>query len=317
MTPRLVDHVEVAEWEALLASDPRASVFHHPRWNQRYARFHPTVRARWFEVRDGAGALVGGLPFVESRRAGFVAWTSGVGGTFGGPVVTQPEGEAESALVDAFTTAGGWRVVRRELVWDGALPPAGPSPFRSIEAAVLDLREGFEPFLREHFPKKRRNECNRSDRRGLVINPEGSVAELAEFHGLYCDQAAEWGVRPEPLDYLKAVLEEEGSAHFFVGIQEGRVVGGHLCFTRPDRLFAWIGTTKRMPTTFPSSLLIREEARWAADHGLAWLDLGSSVGLTGVAQYKRLLGADSRTRQLLFREAWPLRAWGRWRGGHA
>jgi CelD/BcsL family acetyltransferase involved in cellulose biosynthesis len=306
---RVADRSEIdpEEWEDLLAADPRSTLFQHPRWNLRYARHHPRARARWLEARDGAGELVAGLPYVRTQRFGLRAVVSGAGGTYAGPVARHPTGRAEAELIARFLERGGPRVVRRELVWGQAEPPVPASPWlRSIEAAVFEVPEDFEAFWRGTFPKNRRNECNRSERRGLRVELTRDEAALRRFLPIYEGQAKEWGIEAEPGEYLVEVLREEPRALFFVARFEQEVIGGHVCFQLEDQLFAWTGTTQRREGLFPSSLLIKEEARYVCEHGLGLLNLGSSLGLSGVASYKRLLGASSARRWLLFREARPL-----------
>jgi CelD/BcsL family acetyltransferase involved in cellulose biosynthesis len=300
--------IDRLEWEALLAADPRATLFQHPSWNLRYTRHHPRTQARWLEARDGGAMLHGGLPYVRAHRLGLGALVSGVGGTYAGPVAREPGGAAERALLRFFLQWGGPRVVRRELVWGRPEPPAGDlAALREIETAVFEARGGFESFWRGTFPKNRRNECNRSERRGLHVRASRDEDDLRRFLPIYQDQARRWGIQAEPAEYLLEILREEAATLFFAAVLDGDVVGGHLCFHLADELLAWTGTTRRIEGVFPSSLLIKEEMRYTCDQGLGSLNLGSSLGLSGVASYKRLLGATSSRRWLLFREAWPAR----------
>jgi CelD/BcsL family acetyltransferase involved in cellulose biosynthesis len=295
-------------------SDPRATPFQQPSWLCRYARFHPRVLVRFLEARGEDGRLVAGLGYAEVRRAGVRAMTSGVAGTYGGPVSRSGAPAAERALMAEYLRRGGPRIVRRELLWGHREPPAGGErAMKRIDASLIDLSQGFDHFWMHQFPKNRRNECNRSERRGLAVAQSADVSDLERFVPLYREMSGRWGIAPESSEWLSAVLREEPSVRMFVARRDGELMGAHICVEMCDEIFVWIGTTARSREVFPSALLIREEARFACARGLKWLNLGSSLRLPGVAQYKRLLGASAGQRWLLLAEAAPLRWWMRLR----
>jgi CelD/BcsL family acetyltransferase involved in cellulose biosynthesis len=308
--------VDEAAWEELLRVDPRATPFQRPSWLLRYARFHPRAVVRFLEARDGDGRLAAGLGYAEVRRAGVRAMASGVAGTYGGPVSRPGASEAERALWADYLHRGGPRVVRRELLWGHREPPAGGErAMKRIDASLIDLSQGFDHFWMHQFPKNRRNECNRSERRGLAVEQSADVSDLERFAPLYREMSGRWGIAPESSEWLSAVLLEEPSVRMFVARRDGELMGAHICVEMRDEIFVWIGTTARSREVFPSALLIREEVRFACGRGLRWLNLGSSLRLPGVAQYKRLLGASPGQRWLLLNEAAPLRWWTRLRRG--
>lgn len=303
----LVDAIDEAAWTSLLASDPRAHLFQRPAWIRRYARHHRS-RPLWLQAHDAAGKLLAGMPVLEVRRRGFKALASGAGGTYGGPVAALADADAEQAVLTAFERAGGPRVLRRELVWAHADPPRGNWPGLSeIEAARIDLTAGFHHFWMESLPKNRRNECNRSERRGLVAQTSRDPTDLEAFAPLYAAAARRWGITPQPTPLLAEIVEQEPEAVLFVARRGCEVLGAHLCFVVGGELFAWLGTTARGSDVFPSTLLIKAEAQFVALRGLRALNLGSSLELQGVADFKRLLGATSTRRWLWAREARVLR----------
>jgi CelD/BcsL family acetyltransferase involved in cellulose biosynthesis len=304
--------VDRGEWQALAAADVAASGFHDPRFVALFAAWRPRSEAAYLELRDDAGNLRGGLPFLVQHRGRFQAFSSGPAGSYGGPIAAAA---AERwALVDAFLSMGRLETLRREMLCRAEL--AAPSP--SLEprtAGYLSLEGGFETFLRERFPRNRRNECNRSERRGLVFEMARDAASVERFHAILAENFVLWKTRPLELPFLVALLEEMDAFTLFVVRYEGEVVGGHLCCEHGDELFPWVGATARRDGIFPAPYLIREEARYAAGRGLRVLNLGASDGLAGVADFKRLLGASERTQWHLFREAGPLGVWRRLRGG--
>lgn len=294
------DAVEEGEWDELLAADARAVPTQRPLVLRHWARA-TGGQAQWLEWRDSGGALRGGLPCGVRRRGPLRREASLPGGLYGGPVVAPGHAAAFDALVGAFAGGGSWWLRSRELVWaHGDWPGERPPGLVELPTSTIDVpREDFDEFWRGRFPKNRRNECNRSERRGLVVAVEDDPAALRAFHGIYLARAREWGSPAEPLAWLEALLVELPQLHFFCARHEGRVVGGHLCLEQGDELFAWLGTSERSREIYPAALLVKAEVQWCMRRGLRRLNLGSSMGLGGVKDYKRLLGAGTEARWIL------------------
>lgn len=300
--------VDDAEWARLVASDPRAHVLQRPQVLRIAAA--PGWTPRWYEVRDAEGALRAGMGFVERRRLGLRTVVAGAVGLYGGPVAAPGDAAAEERLGTAFSEDARARTLHRELVWAHADPPRGPwDGLQALDAAVFHVEgDDFEAWWKGVFPKSRRNECNRSDRRGLTVAVEHDSASLEAFHPLYVERSATWGIEPQPLDLLRRLVD--GFDEIFVFVTrgpEGRVIGAHVCIDLGDELFAWVGTTERRKDVFPSTVIVREEARWCHANGRQRLNLGSSIGRAGVKDYKRMLGARLERRWIVDVDVRPWR----------
>lgn len=305
---RVVEKVDDAEWDGLVDADPRAMLFHRPRWLKRYVQYHPQKESRWLEARNRDGLLEAGLPYALSRRLGMRALASGVAGCYGGPVRRPGAEGAEAMIVERYLREGGWGTVLREMLWGNPEPPAGGEEIlMPIEAAVLDLQGGYERVWREAFSNNRRNECNRSEKRGLTTQVGRDPAWLDAFLPLYRRRCAEWRSRPLPGAFLHAVLAEEPAACLVRAEHEGQQVGLHFCFDLPGQLLAWLGSAERLREVFPATMLVRQEVLLGLELGHQSLNLGSSLGLGGVARFKALMGSSDSRAWLLRREAGWLR----------
>lgn len=311
VTVALREEADDAEWDDLLASDPRATAFHSSPMHRAAARHTPGWSARWLEARRDA-RLVAGLPLMLRRRWGLEDWVSGMGGGYGGPVALPDAEEAEAALGRAFVRLGGWRRRHLELVWAGRRPPRGTwKGIGELSTAVLDVDadRDFDQLLLDRLPMNRRNECNRSDRRGLRVEVDESGQWLSDFHRIYRARCEQWKSPAVAEGYLREMLEQRPEARLFAVLtDEDRLVGAHLCVHLPGQLFAWVGTTERMKGVFPSSLVVREELRWCHRQRVEQLNLGSSLGIEGVRNFKRLVGARDDPRWILREQA----RWTRW-----
>lgn len=307
-TPKSID---ADEWRQLLARDPRSTALQDPGFVSVFEAADPRARVLWWEIRDSEGRLVAALSAIERSRFGFATLVAGIAGTYGGPVCDPRVPDAEKMLAVAFARAGGIRCLRRELVWVGHEAPTGNWPgLRPLPTAVLDVAPELpvEDFLHRAFPKTRRTEGRRSDRRGMTVAVETDAAAVDDFYPIYVAKSEEWGMPPVAREVLVALIEEVDAAHFFVARDvEGVVAGAHLCLALREELFAWMGTTERRPGLYPSTLLIREEARWCHARGMRRLNLGSSIGEEGIANFKKLLGARSDPRWIAVVEKRPWR----------
>jgi Acetyltransferase (GNAT) domain len=303
----LREEVDDSEWNDLIEQSPGATVFHRPGFARSIALHAGLWRAQWLEVRADE-TLVGGLPFLVHSKWGVEDWVSGWGGSYGGPVIRPGWENAGDELARGFRATRRSRRRRSEIVWAHAELPGGSwEGWRELRTSILDIGsfEEFDDFLMKSFPKNRRNECNRSVKRGLRVECDSRGAHLSELWSIYRDQCVRWASVPVPQGVLRELLEEYEEAKLFVALSdEDGVVGGHVCVQMGRELFAWLGTTRRMEKVYPSSLLIREEARWVHGQGLSRLNLGSSMGIGGVQNYKELLGARETSRWILRSAAW-------------
>lgn len=304
------DEVDAGEWEDLLAGDPRSLLFQAPGWLKRYVRHRPRKRAQWLELRDEKGRLLAGLPFVLSSRLGLRAAASGVAGTYGGPVTRQGEWEAERQILRRFLKVGGRRCILREMLWGHEEAPAGAQQvLLPVETAIIDLSDGFEGFWSRALTHNRRNECNRSERRGLTTRESRDLNLLREFYPLYLKRSGEWGRVPHSLRFLEEVVEEEKDALLISCEYEGRVVGMHVCFDLGSEFLAWLGTSERLREVFPATMMVKAGVEAAVARGCRRMNLGSSLGLRGVSDFKKFVGAQSSRRWLLHQQAaWLKRA---------
>ena len=305
------NEVDFGEWSELIRRDRRATVFQHPSVLEAFACHERGADAVWWEVRRSDRRLVGGLPLLRRRRWGTIAVLSGPAGIYGGPVTDPACSQAETILAEAFYREAGARWVHREMVWARPEPPRGDwKGLQPLPTAVLEIdpERPFEHFLREVFPKNRRNEGNRSDRRGLHVAVEDHARSIAEFHPLYRERCREWGVAPVADGLLVAMVDSHPECFVFVARDaEDRLVGAHVVVDLGDELFAWVGTTARRKDVFPATVLVREEARWCHRQRYRRLNLGASAGRQGVADYKRLLGARDDARWIVRADRRPWR----------
>jgi hypothetical protein len=289
-------------WAALLESDPNATAAHRPGLVASLAAVLPGHEPAFVAVeRDGE--LLGGGPVVVTRVAGF-RWLYLLPFSLPGAPLARAGEHAgvDPAFADALAgraaelgvVGGAWSCYRP------AGPPADldvlarvPGETRWIETALLDLSGGFDPALRA-MDKKTRNELRRAHERLSFDDDPGAVDEAYALHQA---QGRQWpGHRPLPLALARRLLEErdgrrEPIARLFV-VRDGRgLLSAGLVLDHASECFVWwTGSHPDARRSHAVTRLFGGVAEWAAERGRARFNLGASVGMEGVAAFKRSLG---------------------------
>lgn len=297
-----------ADWDGFMAGADGATFFHASVWHLAASRWLDGAEPVWITARKG-DRLVGGLPVLALRRGPLRLLCSSHDGTGGGPAVA-PDLSAEEAtatakaLLDelAGSFCGPLSSVRicsgsggqPEL---GGLLGAGWRGWK-VPVAVIPLDGGLERVDADILKMNRRNERNRSLRRGCTVDASSDPADLDAFWPIYLEATRRWGTAPVPRGMVSELLERGGGDVFLTCVRrEGGMLGAHLNFHFGDRVTAWLGATARnSKDVFPSTMVVWGDLQEACARGAAVLDLGGSGGLKGVENFKRLLGAGVEER---------------------
>jgi CelD/BcsL family acetyltransferase involved in cellulose biosynthesis len=299
-------------WLDLLTAADAVSFFHEELWVRAVSSHMPAITGQWLIARN-EGRVVGGLALTRRTKGPLHAWEGHHAGTPGWPVLiaglpADIQAETLHALLEASTTLGrGPRSLGLGLTlppaWDQRLAPTlsalgfQRSP---VHAAVLPLIGGLDHVEMHVLKKNRRNERNRSLKAGCVASCREDTTDLSEFHAIYRTACQGWGVPPVPEELCADLLTDGSGKVFLTAIHfEGQLIGGHLCLRDGDMVTAWLGATSAdHKHLFPSTVLIWTDIQEACRRGAAWLDLGGHGGQAGVANFKKLLGAETIERGL-------------------
>jgi lipid II:glycine glycyltransferase (peptidoglycan interpeptide bridge formation enzyme) len=138
----------------------------------------------------------------------------------------------------------------------------------------------------EHFEKKARQSIRRAIRAGAACE---ATSHPAAFSDLYADASKRWGAS-YPFDLI-AASAERGLALFFDVRIDGRAVGSVAALRGATHWMYWLAAQneegRRAEVGYLAVATMLEAARAA---GIAWVNLGASAGLPGVARFKARLG---------------------------
>lgn len=298
-----------ADWDDFLGDCPDANIFYTTLWTRAVCHNIPGTRAVWLTVRF-ENRLVGGMVAVLCRRGPLLKFVSHYDGTSGGPLIVSdltPDRQDRlfGSLVAAFASLHQNRVWVRTFSLPAVLEQRYGSILQDtswrrqeIQAAIMPLAGGLEHVEMHVLKKNRRNERNRSLKRGCSYGVTNAPDILREYYPIYRAAAERWGITPTPLGLLRDMLTAEGDHTFLTYAQfEDSVIGGHLNFHWGDRVIAWNGATRpEHDDKFPATLLIWADLEEACRRQASWLDLGGHGGKSSLANFKRLLGAEGEIR---------------------
>ncbi|MBK9302722.1 MAG: GNAT family N-acetyltransferase [bacterium] len=274
-------------------------------WTAALCDHLPRRTGVWATVAE-AGEAVGGLGWLETARGPLRTLEAHHAGV---PcdLLLHPDldparrRDVLAALLGAWTAAA-----RAPLALAATLHAEGPAAddvaaslaaagFRrtAVPVAYFPLAQGLEHVEAHLLKKNRRNERNRSLRRGCATAVTSEPAVIDEFLPIYHAASRRWGARPLPAALLRGLLADGGGRVYCTTVRrEGVLLGAHLCLEAGGTVTAWVGSTVEDPhDVFPATLLVWADLEEACRRGASRLDLGGHGGQQGVAQFKELLGA--------------------------
>ncbi len=317
-----------AAWDALLAVAASPGFTHQAIWTRVLVERLPGRTGLWL-LAEVAGNTVAGMALLETRRGPYRIIEGHYDGTCGSPLVADGLAEDVAAAAVAALMAKFAELVCTPLVltaalhlppvWDRALEPVlrGMGFAReNVPVAVMPLGLGLEHVERNLLKKNRRNERNKALRRGCVTGVTDDPAILDEFYPIYLAATRRWGAAAVSRDLLSDLLAGGGGRVFCTTVRfEDELLGAHYNFVDGDTVTAWLAATvhARCKELFPSTLLVWTDLEEACRRKAAWLDLGAHGGQAGVANFKKLIGAEEMIRGSYTRHTAGGRLWGLWR----
>jgi CelD/BcsL family acetyltransferase involved in cellulose biosynthesis len=319
---------EPAAWRDLLAAAASPGFTHRGIWTRALADRLPGRSGLWLIASAGDRA-VAGLSLLETRRGPFRIVEGHYDGTCGAPLVADGLDAAAAEAAVAALLAEFDALTRRPAVLTTALhlPPTWDRDLQprltrlgfareAVSVAVMPLSQGLDHVEYHLLKKNRRNERNKALRRGCVLGVTDDPAVLDEFYPVYQAAARRWGAAPVARGLLEDLLDGGGGEVFCTTVRfEGGLLGAHYNYVDGDTVIAWLAATvpERSKEFFPSTLLVWADLEEACRRGAAWLDLGAHGGQSGVANFKKLLGAEEIVRGSYVRHSAGGRLWRRLR----
>jgi hypothetical protein len=283
------------DWDAMLARDGRASIFHSAAWADVLEKAYG-YEPCYFVKRDGSG-LQGLLPMMEVN-----SWLTGRRGVSlpftdeCGPICADEQGfKSLAQRVTAYGRSRGWKYVefRGGRKWMGEAPAS-----LGFYAHEVDLT-GSEEQLFERVDASVRRAIRKAEREGVTVEVTDSPGAMREFYGLLCGTRKKHGMPPQPLKFFEKIHEQivaKKLGAVALARFEGRAIAGGVYFCFGGRaVYKYGASDERFQHLRGNNLVMWEAMKWLAARGSKSLHLGrTSLGNAGLRRFKLNWGASEQ-----------------------
>ncbi len=293
-----------AAWDALVAADPAATVFHTSAWARLWTAEWPG--ARWEALVAPAGEGVYAAGFGAIVRPGLLGprVMSMPYATYGGPLLGT--GAAAAGVRHSDLLAGyaallrARRATRSELAWydgDASAIPKGLE-VEDLTTHVRPLTPDFDALFRA-LPHSVRSRVKQAEQQGLTRRIVTDEAGVAAFHALATSALERHGGTAKPLDlYLRilATLVPAGLARFDLAEDDGTPIAGGIHLLHRGVAINWltVADPARLAAR-PNHFVLAGVLSDLCAAGFHEYNFGASpAGATGLVQFKEDWGATPR-----------------------
>ncbi len=297
MKYKVIDEVDLQEWQEVANGSPSATFFHTPLWSGVFCK----TFSRWkvatigIEFEDGTSAIVPMFRRALVSGAAHYWHEFSVPGAYGGPISNQPIETDHSTIINNVlgkyanilitgNPFGEWK---------------GSDDFAKLETFthVIQLNGGFSQ-VRKKFSKGRRAAITYAERMGISVRETKMLDVYREYYEIYKDQIQRWG--KDAGDYypvklflnLALVSSDEPGIKLWAAYLDGKMIGGLLGLYHQRHVAIWHGATlSAYLKVRPVDILYATVIEHACKAGYQYFDFGKSGGHQGVAAYKEHFGA--------------------------
>jgi serine/alanine adding enzyme len=291
--PRLsveaVDDRAAADWDAFVAEEPSASVYHGYSWRRLvHSVFgHQTL---YFAARERA-KVVGVLPLVRLKSRLFGDFLVSVPYfNYGGVVARSPQ-ICDELLRHAKQAAQLLGVSHIELRHREAGQHTWPA--RTDKVSMLLKLPATAEALQKALPSKLRSQIKRPLREGVTCTFGGE--ELLEaFYAVFAENMRDLGTPVYPRRFFSAILQLLGaSARVALVRLKGAPVAAALLIThRGTTEIPWASSLRSVNGIGVNMYLYWSVLEFAIQHGSAVFDFGRSSVDSGTYRFKKQWGAE-------------------------
>ena len=289
--PQVDANVGAREWDAYVASRPRATLYHLHGWKTVAERAYG-MEAPFLGVRDGRGGPVRGvLPLFRMPRPFAPYLASGLFGAYG-PLLADEERHAR-ALLDAacsLVEEGRGKFLHLKLL--GELPPDTTFTRRDIWVTMrLPLPQPDEAALWRSLRDSLRSDIRHAQHTALG----GTLrhGDLAGFYDVLSENMRHKGSPMYGRRFFEELLSSLGTHADVLTLElDGRAVAGAFVASFGGVMYVPFASSR--PSVFPlrpNHLLYWEIMRLSQALGLRTLDFGSSLRDSSGLMFKRRWGA--------------------------
>jgi hypothetical protein len=294
-------HIECVSddsWEEVARSCPWAMFSHTPGWAGIIARTWPEYEPAGlaFRLSDGTRAVLPSVRRIKKRllvkRTEYKSMEPGIyGGFIAERQLTGDDvGAMAGELLARKNTSG--RIVGSPFV---RLELSNRFRVKSMYTHVVDLRDGYAT-IQTRFNRGQKSNLRQALKKQVQVRIADSRRDVDRYYLAYMQSHARWGERaagvyPQELFYT---LFEHGRPHvrFWLAEVNGMLAAAGITLAWNHAVLYWHGASvQEYFKWYPANLLHSRIMEWACAERYHYYDMGASMGLGGVEQFKESFGA--------------------------
>jgi serine/alanine adding enzyme len=289
LTVAAVDDSAAADWDAFVAGESTASVYHGYAWRRLVHTVfgHQTL---YFAAREGA-QVVGVLPLVRLKSRLFGDFLVSVPYFNYGGVLARSAQVSDELLRHAVQAAQLMGVSHIELRHREA--GQYELPMRTDKVSMLLELPATAGALQKALPSKLRSQIKRPLREGVTCTFGGEEL-LDSFYAVFAENMRDLGTPVYPRRFFSAILQTLGErARIALVHLKGSPVAAALLIThRGTTEIPWASSLRRVNGIGVNMYLYWSVLEFAVQQGSAVFDFGRSTLDSGTFRFKKQWGAE-------------------------
>lgn len=289
LTVAAVDDSAAADWDAFVAGEPAASVYHGYAWRRLVQSVfgHQTL---YFAAREGA-QVVGVLPLVRLKSRLFGDFLVSVPYfNYGGVIARSPQ-VSDELLRHAVQAAQLMGVSHIELRHREAGQYTLPK--RTDKVSMLLKLPATAEALQKALPSKLRSQIKRPLREGVTCTFGGEEL-LDSFYAVFAENMRDLGTPVYPRRFFSAILQTLGDRAriALVHLKNAPVAAALLITHRETTEIPWASSLRRVNGIGVNMYLYWSVLEFALQQGSTVFDFGRSTLDSGTYRFKKQWGAE-------------------------
>ena len=294
---KLVNPLEIPDWNELLSTHPAPSFFHTANWARVLSEAYGYVPQYFISSN---GTLETFLPFMEIRS--LLTGRRGVSLPFtdySSPIFAREMDWREwMHPVIRHARASGWKYI--EIRNPLPLPPSAPVFSRYI-GHVLDILDEVESVESKLRDSTKRN-IRKAIREGVTVAGFTSEESIREYYRLHRLTRKEHGLPPQPFHFFKKIYEHiisKGFGFITLASYKGRIIAGAIFFHYGGKaIFKFGASEKAYQRLRANNLAMWEAIRLCVEKGCKSFCFGrTDQQNNGLIRFKSGWGAKEQTIQ--------------------
>ena len=288
----IIDPLQRPDWDALVDSHPRSTVFHGSGWARVLKETYGHVPI--YVCRFDGARLAESLPLMEVDSR----WTGrrGVSLPFTDvcPALHSVESDGRELYRAAveYGRGRGWKYLEcrgNNEGWEGS------SPSLAFVGHIVELQNG-EAAIMKGFAENVRWGIRKAEKSGIQVRFETSLESVRAFYGLHCLTRRKHGVPPQPWRFFENIqryMLAPGRGFVATAYHDGKPAAAGVYFDRAGGAFYKYGASDEAFLRLqPNNLMFWETMRRYAAGGIKSLHMGrTSLGNEGLRRFKTKFGA--------------------------